>query len=214
MAFPELFRDDVFRIETARLWLRWPRAADARALQQIAGVAEVAEMTATWPHPLPDGEADWRILRARESNAAGEALVLAITRKKSPEQLIGLVGVSETGEGEVGLGYLLGPAHQRRGVMTEAVGGLAGAVFSSSGYGLIRASSRVVNPASRRVLEKVGFAHVGVSKMTAPARGGEIDVDEFQLSLADWLRATLNARRARQERAMAGHGDGAKAAAA
>ena len=27
--FPDLTRDDVFRLETRRLWLRWPRAADA-----------------------------------------------------------------------------------------------------------------------------------------------------------------------------------------
>ena len=28
--FPEITRDDIFRLETERLWLRWPRAADAR----------------------------------------------------------------------------------------------------------------------------------------------------------------------------------------
>ncbi len=27
--FPDLTRDDVFRIETKRLWLRWPRIQDA-----------------------------------------------------------------------------------------------------------------------------------------------------------------------------------------
>ena len=31
--FPDYFRDDVFRLETQRLWLRWPTAADAPTIQ-------------------------------------------------------------------------------------------------------------------------------------------------------------------------------------
>jgi RimJ/RimL family protein N-acetyltransferase len=198
MPFPDLFRDDVFLIETPRLWLRWPRAADARALQQIANVAAVAEMTATWPHPLPEDEADWRVLRARESNTDGDALILAITRKKLPDQLIGLIGVTETeGEtagGALAAGYLLGEAHQGRGLMTEALKGLAGAVFTGSGYGPIRASSRTINPASRRVLEKAGFTHTGISMLDAPARGGPVEVDDFELTRAAWLHALTQDR--------------------
>ena len=34
--FPELTRDDVFRLETRRLWLRWPRMADANAILRLA----------------------------------------------------------------------------------------------------------------------------------------------------------------------------------
>ena len=203
MSFPELFADDVFHIETARLWLRWPRAADARALQQIAGIAAIAEMTATWPHPLPENEADWRILRAREANAAGTALVLAITRKKSPDQLIGTLGVrqlpvSDGGNGALGLGYMLAEAHHGRGLMTEAVIGLAGAVFTSTGYRLIRASSLSVNPASRRVLEKSGFEHTGTSMLDAPARGGMVEVDDFELSHSVWLGRMTRTRGQRE----------------
>lgn len=35
--FPELTRDDVFRLETRRLWLRWTRMADASAILRLAG---------------------------------------------------------------------------------------------------------------------------------------------------------------------------------
>ena len=45
--FPELTRDDVFRLETRRLWLRWPRMADATAILKLAGEKAVAEMTAS-----------------------------------------------------------------------------------------------------------------------------------------------------------------------
>ena len=187
----------MFRIETSRLWLRWPRASDARALHQVAGSAVVAEMTATWPHPLPDTEADRRILKAREGNAAGSNLVMAITRKKSADQLIGIVGVTPSDDGQLALGYLLSEAHQGRGLVTEAVLGLARAVFTSTPYSLIRASSRTINPASRRVLEKAGFGFVGTSMLAAAARGGNIAVDDFELSRSGWLQGAIQGRLAR-----------------
>jgi hypothetical protein len=34
--FPDLARDDVFRLETPRLWLRWPRICDAAAIHNFA----------------------------------------------------------------------------------------------------------------------------------------------------------------------------------
>ncbi len=49
--FHDLARDDVFRLETQRLWLRWPQAADAPALAALAGDWEVARMSAHLPHP-------------------------------------------------------------------------------------------------------------------------------------------------------------------
>ncbi len=33
--FPDLFRDDVFTLETARLFLRWPKAKDVAAADII-----------------------------------------------------------------------------------------------------------------------------------------------------------------------------------
>ena len=53
--FPDLTRDDVFRLETRRLWLRWPRHGDVQALVRLVGEKAVAEMTARIPHPYgPD----------------------------------------------------------------------------------------------------------------------------------------------------------------
>src|SRR3712207_8871995 len=44
---------DLFRLETRRLWLRWPRQADAQAIIRLAGEKAVADMTALIPHPYP-----------------------------------------------------------------------------------------------------------------------------------------------------------------
>src|SRR3954471_7528500 len=69
--FPDLTRDDVFRLETRRLWLRWPRLADAPAIVRLAGEKAVAEMTAFIPHPYPPEIGERFIFQARQSNADG-----------------------------------------------------------------------------------------------------------------------------------------------
>ena len=45
--FPDLTADDIFRIETKRLWLRWPRASDAPTITSFVSLAQVARMTAS-----------------------------------------------------------------------------------------------------------------------------------------------------------------------
>ena len=67
--FPDLARDDVFRLETPRLWLRWPRICDAAAIHRFCSRWEVARYTARIPHPYPPGSAERFIYAAREANA-------------------------------------------------------------------------------------------------------------------------------------------------
>ena len=72
--FPEITRDEVFRIETRHLWLRWPICGDADAL------VDVAAQTCRNPELLPDG---FRTLIAgwRAEMEAGHALHLVLAPK-------------------------------------------------------------------------------------------------------------------------------------
>src|SRR4051812_29819900 len=121
--FPDLTRDDVFRLETRRLWLRWPCAADAAAIVDLAGDRAVSEMTARIPHPLDRSTVDGFIVKARWTNSEGRSLVLAIVPGGRPQALIGIVAI-EPDPGAAGphLGYWLGAPHWGRGLGTEAVG--------------------------------------------------------------------------------------------
>ena len=87
--FPDLARDDVFRLETARLWLRWPRASDEAAIHRFCSLWEVARCTARIPHPYPPGSAERFIYAAREANASGRDLTLVLAPKKGKRDVIG-----------------------------------------------------------------------------------------------------------------------------
>ena len=186
--FPDLTRDDVFRLETRRLWLRWPRQADAAAIVRLAGEKAVAEMTARIPHPYPPDGAERFILDARRASTEGAGLILAITPRAKPACLIGMVSIDSAREAGRAphLGYWLGLPHWGKGYATEAARALIDAFFAYTGGTELASSARVINPASRRVLEKCGFAATGSGLHAFPARGGVLPVDEFRLDRRAW----------------------------
>jgi len=194
--FPDLARDDVFRLETARLWLRWPRAADAPAIHRYCSRWEVAQFTARIPHPYPLGTAERFIFAAREGNASGRDLTLVMTPIRDRREAIGAVSLEGRGLDRLTLGYALAPETWGKGLASEAVEAMVEAAFSLTDAVELDASSRVENAASRRVLEKAGFQFLGSGLEGAPARGGLVPCDRFALTRAAWTarRAARGAR--------------------
>ena len=184
--FPELMRDDVFRLETARLWLRWPRASDAQRISEFAGDRDVALMTANIPNPYPSGAAAAFILASRAKNFTGEHMLLAITPKHRPNELIGCIGLRPGGVREATLGYWLGKPHWRQGLMGEAVTGFVDIAMRSTKVVAIKANIRPANGASRKLLEKAAFSSTGSGVEPAPARGGSLPVERFSLTREAW----------------------------
>ena len=188
--FPDLPRDDVFRIETRRLWLRWPTAGDAEAVSRLAGEPAIARMTARIPSPLPRHAAEAFVIGARAANAAGTGLILAICRRQSPAGLIGVVGIEPRPEDPAPhLGYWLGRPHWGAGLMTEAAASLAHAFFAYAGGRALASSAMLDNPGSARVLGKCGFVPAGEAVLHAQARGGPVACRTFRLDRAGWQAA-------------------------
>jgi RimJ/RimL family protein N-acetyltransferase len=187
--FPDLTSDDIFRIETPRLWLRWPRASDADSITRFASLAQVAQMTAMIPHPYPPGAAEGFVMKARSGNAGGSALVLAITQKNGARHAIGIIDASVAAPGDIEFGYILAPPFWGKGLATEAAKAFVDTIFSLTRANLIRANARTHNIASRRVLEKTGFAFVDSGLDSLPARGGLHPCDRFQLDRKTWAAA-------------------------
>jgi RimJ/RimL family protein N-acetyltransferase len=194
--FPDLARDDVFRLETPRLWLRWPRICDAASLHKICSQWEVARYTARIPHPYPPGSAERFIYAARQANASGRDLTLVMTSPKGKCDAIGSVSLESRGADRLALGYVLAPEAWGKGLATEAVEAMIGAAFGLTPAVEILASVRVENEASKAVLEKCGFALLGTGLQGAPARGGMVKCHSFRLGRADRASVAVARREA------------------
>ena len=170
--FPEITRDDIFRLETQRLWLRWPRAADAEGIARYCDDPQVALKTTTIPFPYSRSDAERFILRARTENAEGSALHLALAPKRQQSEVIGmisLVGAVTRGEGK--LGFVLARNAWGQGLMTEAARAFVDLAFNITSLDHIVSSALPDNTASLRVQEKLGFVVSGEKTTEAPARG-------------------------------------------
>ncbi|GAA5513865.1 hypothetical protein Dcar01_02613 [Deinococcus carri] len=76
---------------------------------------------------------------------------------------VGQMGAKGTPDarGDLEIGYGLNPEVWGRGYATEAVGALVGALLARPDVRRVTAQTATTNPASGRVLEKLGFTRVG-----------------------------------------------------
>ena len=184
--FPDLFRDDVFTLETRRLFLRWPKASDVAALVVEAGDPRVAEPHAVIPHPYRPSDGMAFVADARAKNAAGDGIYLAIANRRSPERLIGVVSLRVRSTGDISLGYWLGHAHWGQGYATEAVQAILDAAFLFAHLDTVIAEVRVTNDRSRNVLQRSGFQYAGGGMSFRPAWNDRVPIDQYRLARTVW----------------------------
>lgn len=148
-------------LHTPRLRLRPLDAADAREVQRLAGEFAVADTTLSIPHPYEDGMAEAWIASLAEELDAGRQVVFAVT-DRATAALYGATGLVldwEDGRGE--LGYWIGQAFWGRGYATEAARAVLDFGFHGLGLQRVFAQHFARNPASGRVLVKLGMRREG-----------------------------------------------------
>jgi RimJ/RimL family protein N-acetyltransferase len=149
-------------LETTRLILRPFTLADAPALQREAGDADVANTTCNIPHPYPDGAATEFIAAQTLTYALGEEAGFAIVLR-TEDRLIGAAGLRITRRFlRAELGYWIAKSCWGRGYATEAARAVVEFGFHTLGLHKIEAQYFTRNPASGRVMQKIGMTEEGV----------------------------------------------------
>ena len=162
---------------TKRLLLRPGWTEDASALAEAIADEHIARNTTRmpWPYRLEDAE-DY-LGREQESDYPAFQI---IDRTIDPVRMIGGIGFME-GDGAPEIGYWLTPDSWGKGFATEAGAAAISAVRSSLGYTRISAGHFVDNPASGRVLEKLGFRPTGrIAPRYSRARNCKVDCVMFE----------------------------------
>lgn len=152
-------------VESNRLYLRRPEEGDCCTLERIfcdpsimryLGAPwtskQVAEVCAEW-------NADWGV----EQRWSG------VLVKKDSRAVIGTAGLTkDTIAGEPGfeLSWFVLPEYQNQGFATEIAAELLHLAFDKSGAERVVAETHPENPASNRLLEKLGFTRLGLRHNT------------------------------------------------
>ena len=174
---------------TERLLLRPGWAEDAPALAAAIADERIVRnlATAPWPYRLRDAEA--YLAQPRHPLLPS---FLIFERTDGEPRLIGSCGLGRRPSGTVELGYWVARSFWGRGFATEASSALV-EIARALRLPRLQASHFIDNPASGRVLEKLGFQPLGI---TAPrmscARGTEARARMFALEISGKCAAKLD----------------------
>lgn len=173
-------------IRSERLFLRpgWPE--EWEDLLTLIDDEEVVRnlARAPWPYTADDAK---QFAHSQSAGLAHDRLLpnFFITLPGSQgARLIGSVGLSMV-EGEVNLGYWIGRPFWGQGYATEAARALL-SLARTLGHERLVASHFVDNPASGRVLRKLGFCPTGVVRdRFSLGRGGDAPAQLLSLTLGE-----------------------------
>jgi len=165
---------------TPRLLLRPGFPEDAPALAGAIADETIARNLANipWPYSMRDAEA----YLASPRNP-GLPSCLIFERGDGPPQLAGACGLGRRPSGAVELGYWLARPFWGRGIATEACSALI-EIARTLELPRLEGSHFLDNPASGRVLEKLGFEPTGiVAPRLSCARGHDVAARLMRLEL-------------------------------
>jgi len=162
-------------LETERLTLRRPGAADAGAIVRIVGDWDVARRLARIPHPYSNTDALWFL-----DNIVPGEWVWAITWRESAE-VVGMVGLTPHDRDAAELGYYVDRRHWGHGIATEAARAVVEYGFRGLGLRFLTSGYFLDNPVSGGVLTKLGFVEVARGERPCLAAGALVPCVEMRL---------------------------------
>lgn len=159
---PQIDRASVHELVTERLKLRRFSISDAEVVESLLNDREIASNTRSIDFPYPKGAALVWIEHQQANWEAGKSSVFAICNRKT-DQLVGAIGLEiEESDHHAELGYWIGREFWNKGYCSEAGAAVLKHGFDQLGLHRIHSHYLTRNPASGRVMEKIGMLREGL----------------------------------------------------
>lgn len=175
---------------TERLILRPHVLDDAKELQRLFGDRAIADtMGNSVPHPYENGMPEDWISQRQESFEKGQTVDFAITHRLEGN-IIGGIGfprldkLNENAE----VGYWIGKPYWNQGYCTEAARAVLRYGFEVLGLNRIYAYHMTRNPASGRVMQKIGMKHEGYLRQHLERWGKFEDCELYGILRSEFIR--------------------------
>jgi RimJ/RimL family protein N-acetyltransferase len=174
------------QLETERLILRPPSTLDAPRMSGLGGEYEVARGTLTMPHPYTEADASDFIDSTKVGWEKLSPCIFAIIHK-AEQALIGMIGVHTRAEHKhADLGYWIGIPYWNQGYATEAARGTIDWCFEQLGLNRVYAEHFGSNPASGKVMQKIGMTYEGTLRQHYIRFGAVQDVLIYSILRSEW----------------------------
>jgi RimJ/RimL family protein N-acetyltransferase len=177
-------------LTTERLLLRPLVEADGPRVRELASDETIARNTLDIPHPYPEGAAETWIAAHPELWRQGSDVVFAVALRDSG-LLVGCVGLSSVSQRHrrADIGWWVGREYWSRGYCTEAARALLDFAFGRLGLNRVYSSHYARNPASGRVMQKLGMKREGVQRRHVERWGEFHDLVLYGILSEEWQAA-------------------------
>lgn len=182
------------RLTTPRLTLRAPTDSDAARIHECCAPRDMARMMLRVPHPYPAGAALEFVRGARSRWEKGEGCTF-MCEEHEGGRVVACAGLEVTPEHQhAELGYWVAMECWGEGYATEASRAVVAFGFEQLGLRRIHAGHYAHNPASGRVLAKIGFRHEGLRPRHIRRLDEFVDLVLMGMLREDWDAAREEGR--------------------
>jgi ribosomal-protein-alanine N-acetyltransferase len=173
-------------IETERLILRLITYEDIPEIQRLTDDRDIASQTSEGEIPQAGMEEQW-FKKRQERFEKGEAVDFAIILRESGG-LIGTIGLgTEYKKDEsMQLGYWIGKSYWNQGYCSEAAQAVLKYGFEVLGLHRIYSRHFTRNPASGRIMQKIGMKHEGTLRESFKKWGRFEDVECYGILRSEY----------------------------
>jgi RimJ/RimL family protein N-acetyltransferase len=143
------------KIETKRLILSQLKEEDLPFVVDYLQDKIFSDLTSNIPYPYRQEDAEFWLKMSKEAFEKGSGFTFAIRDKD--EKIIGAIGLHDRGEGKAELGYWMAKTYWNQGFVTEAAKAVLDFGFKELTFNKIFATHFLHNPASGKIMEKIGM---------------------------------------------------------
>lgn len=176
---------DFPKIETGRLILSAITREDIPQIVSYLQDKIFSDYTSNIPYPYRKEDAEFWLKLSTEAFENRKGFTFAIRNKAG--QLLGAIGLHDEGSDKAELGYWIGIPHWNKGYVTEAAKAVINYGFGELKFNKIFATYFPHNPASGKVLHKIGMKQEAILKQHLKK-----DNIYYDIPLCSMLKSDLN----------------------
>lgn len=173
------------QIETERLILNAITSSDIPQIVEYLQDKVYSDFTSNIPYPYRKEDAEYWLQLAEEAFVKRQGFTFAIRNKD--KKLIGAIGLHDEGSDKAEIGYWIAIPYWNQGYVTEAAKAIVDFGFRELKFNKIFATYFPHNPASGKVLEKIGLKKEAILIQHLKKDGQYYDIPLFSIFRNEYI---------------------------
>ncbi|MEN4759544.1 GNAT family N-acetyltransferase [Chryseobacterium sp. C39-AII1] len=166
-------------IKTERLILSELKEEDLPLVVEYMQDKEYSDYTSTIPYPYRKEDGDFWLKLVREAFASKKGYTFAI--RDTSGKIIGAIGLHDEGHDKAEMGYWMAKSFWNKGYVTEAAKAIVDFGFNELNFNKIFAIHFPHNPASGKIMQKIGMQQEAILKQHLKKDGKYYDIPMYSI---------------------------------